>query len=252
MPLLRDIDIPVPPIEVQREIVRILDSFQELNDALTAEIEMREKQLDWFRARIYSSTKYPRRPLSSVGTFERGRRFTRAEMGGEATPCIHYGDIYTKCDYWADEPLDRLVVEKPNLRYARKGDVIVAATSENAEDVCKAIVWLGDEDAAVHDDCQILHHDQNPIYLSFFFNSEPFMESKMRFVTESKVVRISGSEMGQIELPVPPVDAQNHIAESLMTFVEQIDAIKDEREARQRQFEFYRDRLLSFPEKEAR
>lgn len=243
--------IPVPPIEVQREVVRILDSFQELDDALTAEIEAREKQLDWFRAKIYSSTKYPSKPLSFIGTFERGRRFTRAEMGGEATPCIHYGDIYTKCDYWADEPLDRLVAEKPNLRYAHKGDVVVAATSENAEDVCKAIVWLGNEDAAVHDDCQILHHDQNPFYLSFFFNSEPFMESKMRFVTESKVVRISGDEMGQIELPLPPTDVQSSIAESLLAFVAHTNAIKAERDARRKQFEHYRDKLLSFPVKEA-
>ena len=93
---LSKIRIPVPPIEVQREIVRILDSFQELDDALTAEIEAREGQLDCLRAEVYADETCPMIALGSVGTFERGKRFTRAQMGGSGTPCIHYGDIYTR------------------------------------------------------------------------------------------------------------------------------------------------------------
>ena len=244
--------IPVPPIEVQREVVRILDSFQELDDALTAEIEARERQLRYVRAKVYTDTSYPIVTLGSIGKFERGRRFTRAQMGGTGTPCIHYGDIYTKDCYIAREPFDRLTDDAPNvLRYANKGDVVIAATSENAEEVCTAVVWDCDEKAAVHDDCQILHHNQNPIYLSMFFNSDPFMAQKMRFVTESKVVRISGDEMAQIRLPLPPIEVQNEIAANMENLMDLMKSIDSERNARRRQLAYYRDELLTFSKRVA-
>lgn len=242
--------IPVPPIEVQREIVRILDSFQELDDALTAEIEARETQLDCLRERVYSDEVYPLVPLGSVGVFERGKRFTRAQMGGTGVPCIHYGDIYTKGHHIVRTPFDRLAEDAPEvLRYASRGDVVIAATSENAEDVCTAIVWDCEEDAAVHDDCQILHHKQNPLYLSLFFNSEPFMMQKMKYVTESKVVRISGVEMAEIRLSLPSIEVQNRIANNMKSMLHLMDALRSERDARRKQFEYYRDKLLDFPEK---
>lgn len=248
--IVKELVIPVPPIEVQREIVRILDSFQELDDALTAEIEAREKQLDCLRAKVYADRTYPLVPLGSVGTFERGKRFTRAQMGGKGVPCVHYGDIYTQGHYIAHEPFDRLTEDAPRvLRYANRGDVVVAATSENAEDVCTAVVWDCDERAAVHDDCQILRHDQDPLYLSMFFNSEPFARQKMRFVTESKVVRISGDEMAQIKLSMPPIETQKRIAFDMRNMLDLMDALRSERDARRKQFAYYRDKLLAFPER---
>lgn len=247
---LRAYRIPVPPLEVQREIVGILDSFQELDDALTGEIAAREKQLDCLRAKVYADKTYPLVQLGSVGTFERGKRFTRAQMGGEGVPCIHYGDIYTQGHYIANEPFDRLTEDAPRvLRYANRGDVVVAATSENAEDVCTAVVWDCDEHAAVHDDCQILHHDQDPLYLSMFFNSEPFVRQKMRFVTESKVVRISGDEMAQIKLSMPPIETQKRIAFDMRNMLDLMGALRSEREARRKQLAYYRDKLLDLPEK---
>lgn len=252
MPMLRELRIPVPPIEVQREIVRILDSMQELDDALSEERTRIAERIDMLRSMVYGTPKYPLVRLGDIGEFERGRRFTRAEMNGTGTGCIHYGDIYTSYGFYASEPINRLDegIEK-NLRYASKGDVVIAATSENAEDVCTAIAWLGDEDVAIHDDCQRFRHEQNPIYMAMFFNSEPFARQKQRFITESKVVRVAGDEMSQIEIPLPPIDRQNEIADGMKANIELLDAIEGEIDARRKQFEYYRDKLLDFPEKAA-
>jgi type I restriction enzyme S subunit len=111
------------------------------------------------------------------------------------------------------------------------------------------MAWLGDEDVAIHDDCQRFRHEQNPLYLAMFFNSEPFARQKQRFITESKVVRIAGDEIAQIEIPLPPLEKQNEIADGMMASLEVLNAIEEELRARRKQFEYYRDKLLYFPEK---
>ena len=88
---------------------------------------------------------WEQRKLGEVATIARGERFTAAdyvESGG--IPCIHDVEIYTEYGPVATETVSQI---RPSmrgaLRFAKPGDVIVATTSENVEDVCKAVAWLG-------------------------------------------------------------------------------------------------------------
>ena len=97
------------------------------------------------------------RALGEVGEFIRGRRFTKSDYVDSGLGSIHYGEIYTA--YGTSTASVRRFVRpelEGRLRLARYGDLVIAATGESVEDVCKAVAWLGGEEVAVHDDCYIV------------------------------------------------------------------------------------------------
>ncbi len=191
----------------------------------------------------------PVKSLSEVGEFIRGRRFTKDDYVDSGLGVIHYGEIYT--DYGIAATATHSFVRpelRERLRLARKGDLVIAATGENVQDVCKAVAWLGDEEIAVHDDCYIFRHQMDPTFASYFFDSSCFQRQKIKYLSESKVVRISGSNLAKIKLPVPPIEVQCEVVKALDTFTELDAELDAELEARRRQYEHYRDSLLSFRE----
>ncbi|MGA4850275.1 restriction endonuclease subunit S [Streptomyces sp. G5(2025)] len=194
-------------------------------------------------------------PLGEVGDFIRGRRFTKNDYVESGLGCIHYGQIYTDYDTAANSTVTFLNPDLRNsLRLACKNDLVIAATGENIEDVCKAVAWLGEEEVAVHDDCYIYRHSFDPMFASFLFQSSTFQEQKARYVSESKVVRVSGTNLSKIRVPVPPLEVQREIVKVLTLMASlksELEAeLRAELEARQRQYVHYRDVLLTFPETE--
>ena len=138
---------------------------------------------------------------------------------------------------------------------AKPGDLVVATTSENEMDVCKAVAWLGEKDVAVSNDAYIYHHSLEPRFMSYFFSSEWFQMQKKAYITGTKVLRVSGDSMSRIVIPVPPLDEQARIADTLDKFDALVNDIQQgipaEIDARRKQYEYYRDKLLSFKEKVA-
>jgi type I restriction enzyme M protein len=118
--------------------------------------------------------------MGEVGEFIRGRRFTKHDVVPEGIGSIHYGEIYTHYGVFASEALSHVRAElRPTLRFARTGDVVIAAVGETVEDVCKAVAWLGDEDVAIHDDCFAYRHTLNPKFVSYYFQTSTFHSEKI-------------------------------------------------------------------------
>jgi len=172
------------------------------------------------------------KPLSEVGELIRGRRFTKNDYVKAGLGCIHYAQIYTDFGFTARNPLTFLAeTSRPRMRLAHPGDLIIAATSENVADVGKAVAWLGGDDVAVHDDCYIFRHGLDPAYVSYFFASSLFQEQKIKYVSETKVVRISGADLNLIEIPIPPAPVQERIVEVIGAVDDQITALYAEADA---------------------
>ena len=113
--------------------------------------------------------------MGEIGKFTRGRRFTKEDYTSDGIGCIHYGDIYTQYGTSAKEAVSHVRSELAgSLRFATTGDVVIAAVGETVEDVGKAVAWLGQEDVAVHDDCFTFHHDQNPKFVAYCFQTPTF------------------------------------------------------------------------------
>ena len=137
-------------------------------------------------------------------------------------------------------------------KIAKRGDIVMAVTSENVEDVCSCTAWLGDENIAVSGHTAIISHNQNAKFLSYFFHSSNFSKQKIKFAHGTKVIEITPSKLNEIIIPLPPIEEQERIVKILDRFDKLCNDISEglpaEIEARQKQYEYYRDKLLNFKE----
>jgi len=259
--VLDKVKIALPPLPVQREIVRILDNFMELTAELTAELAAelaaRKKQYEYYRDALLeqAGTRSKWMALGEVGSFIRGRRFTKEDYADEGIPCIHYGEIYTRYGVSADKTVSHLKSDIPtSLRYAMKGDVVLTDVSETVEDVGKAMAWLGDHDVAIHDHCYAYRHSLNPSFVAYYMQSVRFQKEKRRYVVNTKIKTLSMEGLARVKIPIPSIDEQNSIVSILDRFdaltADISNGLPAEIAARKKQYEHYRDKLLSFPEKQ--
>lgn len=267
--------IPVPPIEVQEEIVRILDSFSDYAAELQAELQARKQQYEYYRNLLLTfnpsaygcgtddeqkdgvttweghNYKIQWKKLGEIGTFIRGNGLQKKDFTESGVGCIHYGQIYTHYGTFATKTKS-FVSESfaQKLRKAKTGDIVIATTSENVEDVGKAVAWLGNEDIAISGDAYIYTHEQNPKFIAYLFQTERFLAFKKMNVSGTKVTRISGNSLAKYPIPIPPLELQEKIVAILDRFETlvndltnglpaEIAAVKD-------QYEYYRNKLLTF------
>ena len=130
----------------------------------------------------------------------------------------------------------------------------MAVTSENVEDVCKCVAWLGNEEVAVSGHTAIIHHNQEPKYLAYYFHTSMFFKQKEKLAHGTKVIEVTPDKLNDAVIPLPPIEKQREIVKKLDAYDSLVNSIKDgipaEIEARQKQYEYYRDRLLTFKRKE--
>ena len=252
---LKKIKIPVPPLPVQEEIVKVLDAFT----ALEAELEARKRQYEYYRNKLltFDENKTGGRikfmQLGDVGTFIRGNGLQKKDFTDTGIGCIHYGQIYTYYGTFAERTKSYVSNElAEKLKKARTGDLIIATTSENVEDVGKAVAWLGDENICISGDAFIYHHNQNPKYMSYLFQTNSFFEQKKKCITGVKVMRINDVAMSKFKFGFPPIEEQERIVAILDKFDSLVNDISEglpaELTARRQQYEYYRNKLLTFEE----
>lgn len=249
-----NIEVPVPPLEIQEAIVEILDKFTNLEAELEAELEARTLQYEYYRDSLFEALDCPRVPLGSLGTFVRGNGLQKKDLQESGNPVIHYGQVFTRYGLHEDKTLSYANDEVyDKLRKAEKGNLVIATTSENDEDVCKALAWLGETPAGISGDAYIYRHEMNPKYVSYFFTTHDFQRQKLRHITGTKVRRVSGKNLETIEIPLPSLEEQQRIVDILDRFDTLTTSLSEglpaELAARRSQYEYYRDQLLSFPRK---
>jgi type I restriction enzyme, S subunit len=247
---------PEKSLTIQAEIVRILDSFNELTNELTA----RKQQYIHYREQLmhFEEKAVDHIPMGQkgIGEFIRGGGLQKKDFTEMGVGCIHYGQIYTHYGTYAEKT--KTCVSNDFAKKARKaksGDLIIATTSENDEDVCKAVAWIGSEDIAVSSDACIYRHHLNPKFVSYFFQTEQFQKQKKQYITGTKVRRVNADNLAKILIPIPSPEEQARIVTILDRFDALINSITEglprEIELRQKQYAHYRDLLLSFPNTEA-
>lgn len=254
-------DDPEKSLAIQREIVRILDSFTELTAELTAELTQRKKQYNHYRDRLLSfeGGDVEWKPLDEIGEFIRGKRFTKADYVDEGIGAIHYGEIYTHYGVFAHKTLSTVRSDMAaSLRYAEPNDVVIAGVSETIEDVGKAVAWLGEEKVAIHDDSYAFRHNMNPKFIAYAMQTDAFHDQKAKYVSSGKIKRLLIDGVKNVRLPVPyPDDPAKSLEEQtrIVAILDKFDTLTTsiseglprEIELREKQYAYYRDQLLSFP-----
>lgn len=187
--------------------------------------------------------------LGEVATISRGGNFQKKDYVEEGVPCIHYGQIYTQYGLFVDKTINFISEETAKKqKFAVKNDVIMAVTSENLDDVCKCIAWLGEEDIAISGHAAIIHHTINPKYLVYYLHSTMFHKQKAKLAHGTKVIEVTPDKLLNIVIPVPPIEVQGEIVRILDCFTEvtaKLSAeLSAELTARKKQYECYSARLF--------
>ncbi len=248
---IRKTRIPVPPLPVQREIVRILDIFT----TLEAELEARKKQYVYYRDELFAfSDDVARKTLGEIATdMYRGSGIKRDQVTETGAPCVRYGEIYTTYNIWFDACVSHTDARNiPGKKYFEHGDILFAITGESVDEIAKSCVYVGHEKCLAGGDIVVIKHNENPKYLAYALSTTDAQMQKSKGKVKSKVVHSSVPALKSIEIPVPPIEEQERIVAILDGFDALVNDITQglpaEIAARRKQYEYYRDKLLTFKE----
>lgn len=253
---LREYQIPLPPIDVQKNIIKILDRFDKLNndmsEGLPAEIEARKKQYEYYRDTLLS---FDDKACSQIVKVERERELTRSKAIKWLKLC-DIADIGTG----SSNTNEALEVGKYPF-YVRSQDVKRKDTYEFDE---TAIITSGDGVGvgkifhfvegkyALHQRAYRIHiTDENvlPKYF-FYYMKATFLNYIEKNSFHSSVTSVRRPMLNNYLVPVPPLEEQERIVSILDRFDKLCNDINEglpaEIEARQKQYEYYRDKLLTF------
>ena len=260
--------VPLPPIEVQREIVRVLDDYTEniveLQNQLTAEITARQKQYEFYRDKLLTfdvlrggTINFYQRTLGELFDFRNGLSKGK-EFFGKGTPFVRYTDVYNHRTL-RKKDITALVEctedEKERLKVSR-GDVLFTRTSETAEDIGWSSVMLDDMDNCVFNGFAIKATPKTkellPEYCAYCFSTADFRQYVTKHCAFTTRASLTGNTIAQYRMTIPPLDIQSRIVNVLDNF-EKICSdlnigLPAEIEVRQKQYEYYRDKLLTFAE----
>ncbi|GAA9820109.1 restriction endonuclease subunit S [Helicobacter pylori] len=280
---IETLTIPIPPLEIQQEIVKILDAFTELNTELNTELKARKKQYQYYQNMLLDfndinsnhqdakekleQKTYPKRlksllqtlapkgvefrKLGDIGEFTRGNGLLKSDLQDKGRPVVHYGQIHTQYNLSIDKTISYVndaLFHK--LKKAKPNDILIATTSENVKDVGKSIAWLGNEEIAFSGEMYSYSTNENPKFIVYYFQTWFFQKEKEKKITGTKVMRIHENDLKQIIIPIPPLEIQQEIVKILDQFsiltTDLQTGIPAEIEARKKQYEYYREKLLSF------
>ena len=195
----------------------------------------------------------PFETLGNMADLVRGQGMPKADLTDQGTGAIHYGQIYTHYGVWTSNTISFIAPYKAAaLAKVDPGDIIITNTSENIDDVCKAVAWLGNDPIVTGGHATVIKHHEYPKFLSYWFQSQSFFLQKTALATGTKVIDVSAKQLAKVRVPVPPLEVQHEIVRILDLFQSLEAELEAELEKRRQQYAYYRDQLLTFPEAEVR
>ena len=250
-PMIEEFMLPVPPLEVQREIVHMLDSFT----SLTAELTTRKKQYNFYRDRMLTfgnkATVYKMSELCESIADGDHMPPPKSDSG---IPFITISNIteYHNIDFentmYVPESYYNSLAEK---RRPRKGDILYTVVGSYGIPVCIE----NDKKFVFQRHIAILRPNNDIVKSRYLFHAMQSTDFKIQAEKSAKGAAqktIALSALGKMHMSVPSMDVQERIVKVLDNFeaicTDLNIGLPAEIEARQKQYEYYRDKLLSFKE----
>ena len=277
VPSIKDIQIPLPSLEIQKKYADVLDNFDsicsDLNIGLPAEIEARQKQYEYYRdalltfaetGKIIDQTDrqtdrqaiiklvqyvfgYVQIELGTIGKVSMCKRILKSETSSEGdVPFYKIGTFGKSPDaYITKEKFEKY---RHAYSYPKKGDILISA----AGTIGRTVIYDGED--AYYQDSNIvwIANDEKIVlnrYLFYCYQLQPWAVS-----TGGTIARLYNDNISKAKIYVPSLKEQQRIISILDRFDTLCNDLSSglpaEIEARQKQYEYYRDKLLSFKEKQ--
>lgn len=243
---LRSAQIPLPPFEIQQEIAKTLDQFTQLEAELEAELDVRRQQYNHHLNHFFTSNANTHmRTLRDVGPVRMCKRIMKNQTS-------HQGDIpFYKIRTFggtADAYISRELYNeyKEQYHFPKPGSILISA----AGTIGRAVPYDG-KDAYFQDSNIVwIENDETLVLNSYLFYFYKVANWK---TDDGTIKRLYNDRLLNTAIPVPPLAEQHRIVDCLDKFDTLVNdpssGLPAEIEARRKQYEYYRDRLLTFPEK---
>jgi len=239
--IIEGLEVPVPPMEVQREIVHILDSFTFYTSELSAELSARREQYNYYRD-ILLKKNAVKVLLKSIAIIS-NEKVMCAELDSD-----NFVGVDNLLQGKQGKKKAQYIPKEGTANKYRKGDVLIGNIRPYLQKI-----WFADNDGGASPDVIVIHplsNLVNPKYLYHCLASDEFFIYDMNHSKGAKMPRGDKSAILNYELSLPSIETQNDIVNILNSFeIISNDIIKGlpaEIEARQKQYEYYRDKLLDF------
>ena len=249
---------PVPPLPVQQEIVRILDHFTELTAELQKQLDVeltaRKKQYEYYRDFLLSFDEtVPIKRIGELSNYRRGsfpQPYGHKEWydGDGAMPFVQVADIGDDMRLVNDTKRKISVVAQKKSVYAPKGSVVISLQGSIGR------IAITQYDAYIDRTVAIFHHLSEQVNKKYFvYELQRVFSIKEKTARGSTIKTITKEEFTDFSIPVPSIIEQGRIVSILDRFDSLCNDLSSdlpaEIAARQKQYEYYRDKLLTFKEK---
>ena len=236
--------IPLPHIKVQEEIVKILDSFTNLIDALNEELSLRQKQFEYYREKLLTFDESNYVKISSIckrivsgGTPKTTiDRYYQGNIPWLRTEEVDFCYVYETKKHISEE-----AIANSSTKMIPVNCVIIAMYGATAAKCCINKIPLCTNQAC----CNLEIDDTLALYKFVFYNICKEYE-KLKSLGEGSQNNISGQKIKDYRIPIPSLAIQQSIVEKLDAFESLISSLKEEIALRQKQYEYYREKLLTF------
>ena len=258
-PMIEDFEIPVPPLPVQEEIVRVLDTFTELQAELQAELQKRKQQYNYYLDNLLNFKNINRggqeikwMKMSEVASFTYG--YTSKAQDSGNVRYIRITDITDKGQLNPKNGKYISLTEDVRPYLLQKGDLIMARTGATYG---KTLYYNEDYPSAYASFLIkiTLNQSVDSKYYWHFTRSSIYWEQANRLVGGGAQPQFNTGAISQVKIPLPSIEEQQRIADILDRFDtltnDLTSGLPAEMEKRRQQYEFYRDKLLTFKRKEA-
>ena len=253
--------IPIPPLPVQKEIVRILDKFTELTAELTAELIARKKQYSHYREQLLSfdvmengewkMENFPSRKVEWK-TLGEVANYSKERISFEKLDKNNYVGVDNLLQNKEGKTNSNYVPQTGNSTKYNINDILIG----NIRPYLKKI-WHSNQVGGTNGDVLVIHPtDKNisPRYLFQILADDRFFEYNMQYAKGAKMPRGNKDKILEYRIPFPPLKEQDRIVSILDKFDILTTSISEglpkEIELRKKQYEYYRDMLLTFPKNE--
>lgn len=180
-------------------------------------------------------------------SFLKGNGITKEQIveNGD-TPCVRYGDIYSKYSYVFEEckvRTNKNIIDSP--KFFSYGDILFTCTGELIEEIGKSIVYLGKDKCLAGGDIFIAKHSQNPTFMGYALDSFYVQNQKSFGKAKLKVVHISTGEIQNLFICLPPLETQKRIADFLDDKCGKIDSLKSDIQKQIETLEQYKKSVIT-------
>lgn len=252
--------IPIPPLKVQEEIVKILDKFNELEAELVAELEERKEQYDYYKQKLFENMKNVKiKHITDIAVVKARvgwQRLTKSEYLQDGEYCLITGTDFQSdghidfntCVYVSKERYEmdkNIQVHKDDILITKDGTLgkvaIIEEEPEKSTTLNSGVFRI-----------KIKNDNIIPRYIYHYFTSKYFKDFVESVKTGSTIPHLTQQGLITLNIPIPPIEEQERIVNILDKFDklvnDTLEGLPAEIELRRKQYEYYRNKLLNFKE----